>query len=65
MDAESPRVPRREDLIRRIAYLWSGDCPGPFFDGRTGKRWILSALEGDAYERRELSDELTRFEGNH
>lgn len=53
---------QRDSLLRRIAALWRGDWSGDMFDGRDGKRWIETALDGNTEALAKLDRELTERE---
>ena len=48
--------PLRKELLLQIADLWRSAWGQ--IDGRTGKRWILEAVEGDSSQLLELKEEL-------
>jgi hypothetical protein len=52
----------RAALIRRIGSILRGDWSMTEFDGRDVKRWIDTALDGDAAALGELSGDLRRIE---
>jgi hypothetical protein len=58
----APLESERASLLRRVGNIMRSDWSMTMFDGRDVKRWINTALDGDADALRELADELTGME---
>jgi len=58
----APLEPERISLLRRVGNILRSDWTMTEFDGRDVKRWIDTALDGDAGALRELGGELRRIE---
>ena len=52
----------RAALLRRVGNLLRSDWSMTYFDGRDCKRWINTALDGDADALRDLAEELASQE---
>lgn len=55
----------RADLLRMVGSVLRGDWSMVRFDGRDVKRWINTALDGDADQLRELNEMLTEIEAGY
>lgn len=53
---------RRINLFRRIGDLWRGDWSGSSFDGRDGKRWIDTILDGTDSQVDKIEDWIKSLE---
>jgi hypothetical protein len=56
---------RRVRVIRRIGSIWRGDWSGTMFDGRDGRRWLETALDGDDDALDALESELAAIEDSY